>query len=139
MERIVKNEINIILEKSIDSIWGRVKIGNSLISENAATEEAVLEGIKFQLRNLKNRKDIPIEINELNLEELKVTYCYDLTQFFEVFNVLKISAFSKYCDINPSQLRQYVSGVYHPSEKQIKKIQNGLEKLRQDLSKIELI
>jgi len=51
---------------------------------------------------------------------------------------LNISAISRDVGINPSLMRQYACGDKTPSIKQIKRIQQGVENLKQFLSEVEL-
>lgn len=51
---------------------------------------------------------------------------------------LNISAISRDIGINPSLMRQYACGDKKPSTKQIKRIQQGVDKLEKFLSGVKL-
>ena len=61
---------------------------------------------------------------------------YDLTVLFEQFHYLKITAIAEKSDMNSALLRQYVTGIKHPSAKQAKKVEDAIHKIGRELSKI---
>ncbi|MDI9863025.1 hypothetical protein QM480_01710 [Flectobacillus sp. DC10W] len=130
----------IILEKGNDTIWGRLEFEDLLIVQEGKNVQEVIDGIKIQLRDAESEDDnLNIFLKTVDFEEVEFTFAYDLSQFFKEFDVLKISTFAKICEINPSLMRKYVSGIHYPSEKQLKKIQEGLSILVNNLSNIKLI
>jgi hypothetical protein len=54
---------------------------------------------------------------------------YDLQTFFEEHDYLKVSSIAKHAGLNPGLVRQYSSGVKHPSAEQAKKIELTIHKL----------
>ncbi|MEJ7683745.1 MAG: hypothetical protein WKG06_38965 [Segetibacter sp.] len=51
---------------------------------------------------------------------------------------LKISSIAEQAGINPGLVRQYASGVKHPSAEQAKKIEATIHKIANDLKQVEL-
>lgn len=132
--------LQIILEKGQDSIWGRIECDDLLLVQEGKTVDLVTEGLKEQLIDYVENEGKESKFwKKLDITQLEFTYYYDLTQFFEYFDVFKISTFAKLSGINPSLLRKYASGITYPSEKQLNKIQIALDTLVTDLSKIKFI
>lgn len=57
---------------------------------------------------------------------------FDVGSFFDYYPI-DVTAFAKYIGMNPSVLRQYVTGLRHPKEDAIKRIREGIKKLSEDL------
>jgi hypothetical protein len=60
-------------------------------------------------------------------------YHYDVSAFFENFDFLKQTKIAELSGINTGLLRQYASGVKHPSPTQAKKIEIAIHKLAKEL------
>jgi hypothetical protein len=130
----------LILEKGKGTIWGRLELEDLLIVHEGNNIQEVANGVKAQLKELKSDEELSNDLlKAIDIDEFEFMFAYDLSQFFKEFEVLKISSFAKICGINPSLMRKYVSGIHYPSEKQLKKIQEGLEILVNSLSNIKLI
>jgi hypothetical protein len=76
--------------------------------------------------------------HDIKPDEIKFQYRYDLSALFEAFKFLKISNIAEIAGINPSLLRQYVTGNKHASSTQAKKIQATIHKLGKELIDVEL-
>jgi predicted RNase H-like HicB family nuclease len=80
------------------------------------------------------------EIKELLIEEGKVVpelefeYRYDMPSLFGEFNMINVSGFAKSIGINPGLMRRYVCGETFASEKQLRRIESGIQTLGQRLS-----
>ena len=120
-----KTKITIILEKSGSSYFGRVTFQDNLIVESAGTIEGLSTKVKKLLANFHN----------LDVNLIEFDYRYDLTVLFYAFNYLKISTIAQMSGINPSLLRQYSTGIKHPSGTQAKKIESTLHSIGRDLLK----
>lgn len=71
---------------------------------------------------------------EYDIEEIK--FQLDLPSFFEFYKVINAKALSERIGMNQSLLSQYVSGKKQPSEKQTRKILEGVRSLGKELSQI---
>ena len=67
-----------------------------------------------------------------------MAFKYDIWAFFDKFP-LNASLVAKQIGINPSLMRQYISGSKKPSEKRIEEIQKGIRDLGKTLSDISLV
>lgn len=76
--------------------------------------------------------------NNHKLDDVVLVRKYDLSAMEDVLDIFNISAFARFLDLNPSLLRQYVTGIKHPSEKQLDKILNGFYGIVQRMNKISL-
>lgn len=66
--------------------------------------------------------------------ELEFTWKYDLSSLFSYFSVLNVSELARKCEINPSQLRQYRSGLTKASESTYDKIRKAIHSIGEELS-----
>lgn len=94
-----------------------------------ATVDAAIEDLK-QVRKeyVDEGHDIP---------ELEMTFKYDLWAFFDKFP-MNITMVAKQIGVNPSLMRQYVSGNRKPSQKRIEEIQDGIREIGKSLSQVSL-
>ena len=119
------HNIELIIEKSEEGIWGRVNYNDNLITEQADT----LDDLKLKLKMLLQ------DFEGVEPESIIFDIRYDVYSLFEQFDFLNISKVAKYADIHPGLLRQYASGVKNPSLNQAKKIEETLHKLAGQMQK----
>lgn len=62
----------------------------------------------------------------------------DLTTFFKKHSYLKASVVAKLAGLNQSLVRQYMNGTKTPSSKQVKKIEEVIHKISQELKTVKL-
>jgi hypothetical protein len=117
--------IELIIEKGETGIWGRVNYNDNLISEQAETLDDLESKLKTLLYDFEN------------VEPQNVTFDiqYDVYALFEQFDFLNISKVARHAGIHPGLLRQYASGVKHPSLNQAKKIEETLHRLATQMQK----
>ena len=77
-------------------------------------------------------REMAAESGEDFPNEIEFDFRLDVGSFFDYYP-LDVTATAKYIGINPSILRQYVSGIREPQQKQIDKIRAGLDRLAHDL------
>ena len=119
-------KVQLILEKGSGSLWGRVSYGKELIFDSAVS----LQALEKKLRKV---------LNDFHqLKHIEFDYAYDLTVFFEKFNFLNQSKIAELSGINPGLLRQYASGVKHPSKEQANKIQLAIRDLANELKAVKI-
>lgn len=80
-------------------------------------------------------EDIPAVYNDGNLEFL---YKYDIASIFQHFGMLDATCLAKRIGINSSLLRRYKIGNALLSDKQKKKIEQGLHELGRELLSVRL-
>ncbi|NBB17925.1 hypothetical protein GVN20_01030 [Runella sp. CRIBMP] len=132
--------LTIIIEKGDGEIWGRVEapgflnvtVGNS----EAEITQNMLELIEDFLENEGKEHEY---WKGVTLESIEFDYRYDLTAFFDLFSPLKINSIAEKAGINKALMRQYVSGVKHPSAQQVQKIESAIHAFGQNLMKVSLI
>lgn len=117
--------IELIIEKSKNGIWGRVNYNDNLITEQAETSDELESKLKLLL----------YDFEDVNPENIVFDRKYDVYALFEQFDFLNISKIAKHAEINPGLLRQYASGVKHPSLIQAKKIEETLHRLAMQMQK----
>ena len=119
-------KVQLILEKGSGSLWGRVSYGKELIVDSAISLQALEKKLRKVLNDFHQLKDIEFD------------YAYDLTVFFEKFNFLNQSKIAELSGINPGLLRQYASGVKHPSKEQANKIQLAIRDVANELKAVKI-
>ena len=121
-----KVQLELIIERGDDSkLSGRVTYNDNLIVE-FADDVAQLD---------KQMKRLLKDFEELDPEAVEFVYLYDVYAIFDRFDFLNISKIAKHAGINPGLLRQYASGVKHPSAAQAKKIEDTIHHLAQEMNK----
>ncbi len=119
-------KINLIIEKGEDGkLWGRVNFRNNLLTDFASTVE-ILEKKMHKL------------VKEFHGIDPVFDHAYDVSAFFENFDFLNQTRIADLSGINPGLLRQYASGVKHPSVQQAKKIEAVIHKLAKELKSVSL-
>lgn len=109
------------LEKDVDSKHGLAGYGPTV---DAAVEDLLTARQEY----IEEGIDMP---------ELEMAFKYDIWAFFDKFP-LNASLVAKQIGINPSLMRQYISGNKKPSEKRIEEIQQGIRELGKILSDVRL-
>lgn len=70
--------------------------------------------------------------------KIELNIKYDLKAFFDYHDYLNISSIGKKAGVSPSLLRQYASGVKHPSAEQAKKIEDAIHKIGNELKEVAI-
>ncbi|HEY5326532.1 MAG TPA: hypothetical protein VIJ27_05995 [Mucilaginibacter sp.] len=117
--------IELIIEKGESGIWGRVNYNDNLIIEEAGNLNELELNLKGLLKNFEG----------VDPESIVFDIRYDVYALFQQFDFLNISKVAKHADIHPGLLRQYASGVKHPSLNQAKKIEGALHKLAAEMQR----
>jgi hypothetical protein len=119
-------KVNLIIEKGSDGkLWGRVSFKDNLITDFANSVEAL-------------EKKIKKVIKDFHGAEVEFESSYDVSAFFENFDFLNQSKIAELSGINPDLLRQYASGIKHPSSAQAKKIESAIHRLAKELKSVTL-
>lgn len=108
--------------------WGRVNYDDNLLIEQADTVEELQGAIKKLLVDFHNVT-----------EEVSFELAYDLYAFFEQYDYLKISKIAEYASMNPSLLRHYKAQTKFPSAEQVKRIEDAVHRLAQELADVHLV
>lgn len=135
-----KKTIELIVESNEpNSFWGRVEYKGSLIVGEGDTFEAMIQNVKDGLEDSIEHewKDDPFW-SKVDLKSFEFDIKYDLQAFFEKFDALKISAIGKIAGMNESLIRQYASGKKFPSIEQVKRIEDVIHQLGQQLQKVSI-
>lgn len=90
-----------------------------------------LTEVKASYENLGDK--IPECLNE------EMEFQFDLTSLFEYYSMLNVSALGRYLGINDSLMRQYKSGSAQISDRQLEKIEAGIQRLGSELASLRLV
>jgi len=134
----MKNSVKIIVEKAsegfsayVPDLPGCVTFGDNLDE----VKESIRESIDFHIEGMKeDGEDIPFNLQEEYNIELKL----DVAQIFDLYKSINSSGLAKRIGMNKSLLSQYVNGIKKPSEKQSRKILQGVVDFGKELSQIHV-
>ncbi|RYY06057.1 MAG: hypothetical protein EOP43_07375 [Sphingobacteriaceae bacterium] len=117
--------LDLVIEKGETGLWGTVKYKDNLLTD-----------LGDNLMELETKlKTLLYEFEHVDPETISFEHAYDVFALFQEFDFLNISKVAKYADINSGLLRQYASGVKHPSLNQAKKIEETLHRLAAQMQK----
>lgn len=66
-------------------------------------------------------------------------YKFDLASLFEYYSMINVSAFARFLGINDALMRQYKRGDTYISDAQLHKIQEGIHRLGNEFSRLQLV
>lgn len=119
--------VKLIVEQGEDSkLWGRMEYEDNLFIDHASNMPVLERKMKKLLESFNG------------ITEVVFDYHYDVSAFFESFDFLKQTKIAELSGINAGLLRQYASGVKHPSPEQAKKIEKAIHKLAKELEAVSL-
>ena len=121
-------KIELIIEKGDSGIWGRVNHNDNLIVEQAEN----LADLELSMKELLK------EFEGVDASQVLFDVKYDLCALFDQFDFLNITKVAKYAGIHAGLLRQYASGVKHPSLNQAKKIEETLHRLAGQMQNVSI-
>ena len=120
-----KIKIELVIEKGDNELWGSVKYNDNLIADAGKNISDLEEKFKKLLNDFES----------VDPESIEFIYLYDVYALFQEFDFLNISKIAERVGINPGLMRQYASGVKHPSITRAKEIENVLHELAAQLGK----
>lgn len=111
------------------SCYNDEPLGNyGVIDGDGATAEEAKADFMKALQEC--RDDDP---NNKALQDLTFTYKYDVQAFFKEFSFLNATEIARRAGINPSLMRQYVSGVKTAGEKTYQRLNACMDNIKADL------
>ena len=133
-------KIEVIIEKSGGELWGRIEgKGDYLPTTVGYTTEEVLHNLRELIQDyLANEGRNDKYWMKAIGQELEFDLSYDVQAFFSEHDEVKISVIAKRACINPTLMRQYSSGVKHPSKERAKQIEVAIHKLADELHAVSL-
>ena len=121
-------KVKFIVEKSKDgySAW------NGDLSDGIA---ATMGGTIAELKSnaVESYNLLISETNKKQISEDNVQLIFNLGQFFEYYNVINVRGLARRMGMNYTLLSQYITGAKTPSEKQTKKVLQGVKQLGREL------
>lgn len=100
-----------------------------LIGYGPTADAAVKDLLRTRQEYIDMGQDIP---------ELEMTFKYDIWAFFDKFPI-SITPLAKRIGINPSLMRQYVSGNRKPSQKRLTEIEVAIHDFAHELASVSLV
>lgn len=135
-----KSEIPVILEKNEGELWGRIEgIGDFMPVTVGSSKDEVISSLKELITDYKNNEGLGDKYwMEIEMEHVVFSFSYDVQAFFDEFDFLNQTKIAEMAGINSALLRQYASGVKHPSKEQALKIEVAIHKLARDLEAVSV-
>jgi len=90
-------------------------------------------------RTIDEAKDFYSQYLMNNRDQFLDDVSYDLSSFLNVFDFINVSKLAKTLGVNESLMRQYAAGNKKPSNKQSKRIIDGIREVSKELLAINLI
>ncbi|RDC63320.1 helix-turn-helix domain-containing protein [Adhaeribacter pallidiroseus] len=133
-------KITVIIEKNESELWARIEdIGDFMpLTVGETTKEVVTNLILLIEDYIQHEGAADAAWNQFNVKELKFEFTYDVQAFFQEFNFLKQSKIAELAGLNSSLVRQYASGLKHPSADQVRKIEEAIHKLATALKNVNI-
>ena len=129
-------KLRIIIEKSSDYYAAYAENCDGVYGAGASVEETkvnVVAGLELLKQTAKN---LPAILKE----DYIIEYHFDVPSFLNYYSgVFSKSALERMSGINQTQLSHYVSGFRKPSKKTIKKLDNAIHNLVEELSQVRLM
>jgi hypothetical protein len=121
-------KLTLIVEKQQNGLTGRVLYEDNLIVESGNDLRCLEDNMGRLLKRF----------HDVDPATVQFQYKYDISSLFEAFDVLKISNVAKIAGLNPSLLRQYVTGNKQASAAQARKLEAVIHRLGKALSSVQI-
>lgn len=125
-------KVTIIVEQASDgNYWCRTveDVGGVGLNSCGAT----VKQAKQDLMDCYQEARDDMEEQGKSFPEVAFEYKYDLRSFFNYFSFLNVSDIAKRAGINPSLMRQYVSGIKNAGEKTYERLAACIEQIKAEL------
>jgi len=122
-------QIALVIESVEEKLfWGRVEYDDDLIVDSAATIELLEKKFRKLLK----------DFHDLDPKQITFDLQYDISGLFEENKYLNASAIAEMAGINKSLMRQYTSGVKHPSYERAMHIQKVINQIGKQLAVVKI-
>ena len=129
-----------IIEKGSDglySVYSDNHFGNSYFGGFGDSVSQAKEDFILSVREAISEQ-IQAGHTVAKLEDIVITYKYDLPSFFNCFDFINVSRFAEFAGINESKMRAYKSGLSYPGEKTTAKILKAIQHIGSEFISISL-
>ena len=129
-------KLNVIVCKTGNGVSAHIEgVDGFVITRNTVSnlKKDLLEGLNFHIEGLYEEEREPWMNSEYTFE-----YVFqDIPSFVEAYNgVLNQSSLARISGINAGQMRQYASGVKHPTRRTLQRIESGLKRYAIELQSV---
>ena len=121
-------KVKFIVEKSKDGYSAWYEDLSSGLAATMGDTIAELKADAVESYNL-----LVSETNKKQVSEDNIQLVFNLGQFFEYYNVINVRGLAQRMGMNYTLLSQYITGAKTPSEKQTKKVLQGVKQLGREL------
>ena len=113
-----------------DSGFTAIGIGSTVAEAKQDFENSLKEVMEACAEN---GIDMPAGIDD------KPEYKFDVASLFEYYDMINMAAFARSINLNASLLRQYKNKETYVSDMQLKRIEDGLHTLGEELAHLKLV
>ena len=132
-------KLEVIIEKADKGLFARIENKEfQPVTYGKNTSEIISNLVDLIADYLKHEKRLNKFWGKVNPKTLSFDLTYDLQSFFVEHEYINISAIAERAGLNKALVRQYASGVKHPSIRQAKKIETTIHKLAKELQAVSL-
>lgn len=133
-------KVKAFIERGTDGTFGvyidlnEERMDYGVIGDGASAEEAVkdFKACYADMREFFKKENQPFE-------EVEFEFVYDVPSFLNYYaGMITLAGLEKLTGINQRQLSHYVNGTYRPSKETVKKIDDALHRLADELSQVHL-
>jgi hypothetical protein len=135
--------MELIIEKANDGmLWGRVEVpeGEFQPVTVGKTTQEVIDNVISLISDHQNTDGDDVKyFANVNMQKPLFNISYDIQTLFSEFSFLKTTLIAEEAGINAGLMRQYSSGVKHPSPKQAQRIEDVIHKLAERMLAVSLV
>lgn len=125
--------ITVIIEKGSDGYYSCYSVEELPHFALSGFGDTVAEAKEDFYACYEDMKELEAEAGR-TAPDLHFTFKYDMASFFSYFSFLNISKVAERAGINPSLMRQYVSGAAKAGEKQYERLRVAVQSFSAELS-----
>lgn len=135
------NKVEVVMKKSKDKIIMVIEKTETGFSAYSQTYPIYTTGksIPELMNNSLEAVSLFFEDSGKEIIADNIRFEIDFKQFFQYYKVINSKFLASRIRMNPTLLSQYVQGNKKPSEKQKRKILEGIHQIGKELSEIDLI
>ena len=130
-----KKRIKVFIEKGVDdytAFMDNNELSYSCIGQGATVDEAIEDFIAAYDEMHAYYDSIGKPFEEIDLQ-----YSYDIPSFLQEYAyAFTLAGLERITGVNQKQLGHYISGYRKPSEKTIRKIEDGIHRFSEELSAV---
>ena len=131
-------KVKVYIEKGADdysAYMDDTPLDYSCIGQGATVEDAI-EDFRACYNEMRNH----YKENDKSFEEVNLEFYYDIPSFLQDYAyAFTLAGLQRITGVNQKQLGHYISGYRKPSNKTVRKIEDGIHRFSQQLSAVRFV